>query len=88
VSALWWHVYGGEIPAEFELGVDEDGNPSAVHAFTIAGEATVPPDELVEKCPDVESVGGVRLPYLASFDHEPTDAELDELKPEQYRDVS
>jgi hypothetical protein len=78
----WWHVYGAEIRNAQWGGLDEDGQPNQVWICQIYGKSTKPPSE----APDSITSGDDVLPRLASFDHEPTDAEMDALAPEQYRD--
>jgi len=45
----------------------------------ITVESTLPGDEMPKELPN-------GFPYLASFDHEPTDSEKDALAPYRYRD--
>lgn len=80
--SLWWHVYGGEIDDLTEL---PDGSLGAGWGQVTMGESTMPPSKVVEVLPELD-VMDASLPYLKSFDHEPTRAEVDALTPEQYRD--
>lgn len=69
---LWWHAFGRVVPeGEFLAGS---------YHLVVAGPGTIAP-HLVE---EMGKLGEV--PYLASFDHEPTRAERAGLTPEEYRD--
>jgi hypothetical protein len=81
-NARWWHVYGAEVRNAQWGGLDEDGRPNPVWLYQTYGESTKPPSQV----PDDISSGDDVLLRLGSFDHEPTDAELDALTPERYRD--
>lgn len=85
---LWWHVYGSELPGITEE-TDEDPEGYGWAQVTL-GESTMEPERLQEVLPETpvsisEVIGGT-LPYLTSFDHEPTHEEIQILMPEQYRD--
>ena len=81
---LWWHVYGGEIP---DLSVADDGSLAPGWALVKMSESSVSPDDLAAKLPAV-STGFGDVPYLASFDHDPTPDEIEALTPEEYREDS
>jgi hypothetical protein len=81
-NTRWWHVYAAEVHSAQWGGLDEDGQPNPIWQYQTYGESTKPPSEV----PDSITSGGDVLPRLASFDHDPTDAELDALTPERYRD--
>ena len=79
----WWHVFGGEIP---DMAVDADGNPSPAWGALTVGPAGRGADDEVREMTFPMSAGG-EAHYLATFDHEPTEAEKDALAPEKYRDL-
>lgn len=77
---LWWHVYGGEVP---DMSEDpETGELGPAWAMLTAGEAKTAPEGM----PKDASTGYGKVPYLHSFDHEPSQKELDDLTPEVYRE--
>lgn len=83
---LWWHFYGAEVPG---LAEDKDGNPKPAWVTMMAGEATIGPDEPTVsggRIQDPLHYKDVPLAYLASWDHEPTQAERDAVTPEEYHD--
>jgi hypothetical protein len=63
---LWWHLYGAAIPNKWDITL-------------LASETTDDPSWAKEWKPKSE-VDGAALPYLASFDHRPTIAELNAVK--------
>lgn len=71
----WWHVYGGESPAGHYM------------TFTLGG-STTPPAETppVIHGQDPLFDGLVAMHRLYSFDHEPSEVEVDRIRPEQYQD--
>ena len=82
-TRTWWHVYGGEV-ANMSTG----GGPA--WGQVMFGDSTVPPVEAMENTPKATIGTGdskTQVPYLASFDHEPTDDELNELRPVEYQDA-
>lgn len=88
--SLWWHIYGGELPGITEE-TEEDPDGYGWAQVTL-GESTMDPETVKERVPEVstglaEVLGGsASIPYLTSFDHEPTHEETEALMPEQYRD--
>jgi hypothetical protein len=78
----WWHVYMGEVP---DMSEDEEGNPGPALCKIIYGESDRDPEYVKANMPTTRAAfGEVDLPYVASFDHDPTDADLAPLLPEGY----
>jgi hypothetical protein len=80
---LWWHVYMGEVPEMCEP--DETGYKAPALATVIYGESSMSPDEVKAK-PDLATTATMsgEVPYVTSFDRDPSRAELDALRPEGY----
>lgn len=66
-----WHVYGKE---------HTSGDLAGVYATVVAGPTIKGPTEL--KRAGVSDMG---MTYLASFDHEPSDLEKDQVQPRAFR---
>lgn len=85
MSGKWTHVFGGFVEGAAE---DADGNPTAAWYTTKYIGSSRPPEDLTDDEKAERATEVMRLPatirYLASFDHEPTDAEMDALAPEGY----
>ena len=73
---MWWHAYGG---------VDEGG----IWMMVIASESPMHPEEMAPKYPFFDTTGfdgkPIRLDYIRSWDHEPTEDEKEFVTPEEYR---
>lgn len=59
---LWWHLYGASIPDKWDVTL-------------LIGKTDLPPAEAKDRLPSSE-IDGAELPYLASWDHRPTIAEI------------
>jgi hypothetical protein len=84
----WWHAYGAAVDG---LAVDPDGHDRPAWVFVVVADSPVPPaDPAVRTDYDWPHAGGAPpappLPYLASWDHAPTDAERDAVTPPEYRE--
>lgn len=70
---LWWHVYGGI--------VTEHAVPAWVSKMY--AESTMPVGDLPASVPYPDAQPWTSVPYLKSFDHEPTAEERAALIPER-----
>lgn len=73
----WWHSFGK---------VPDEGDLAGLWVQVTLGPTAVEPDDpkLQQGVPvPVPGFGELQLPYLASFDHEPTAAEKDALESEE-----
>ena len=91
LSDVWWHLYGAEIEGLAQSR--ETGEPRPGWMQVTLGECELGPDDLRESGEPVKSDldfdsphGKVRLPYIASWDHEPFPQEIAAVIPEKYRD--
>jgi hypothetical protein len=72
----WWHVFGGPLSGT-------NGGHNNFPTVT-AGPVPKEPDEEV-RTTSLSGTGGELFTYLGSFTHDPSDTELDTLKPKEYR---
>lgn len=79
---LWWHVYMGEVPEMCKP--DEVGYRAPGLATLVYGESTMEPSEVAGKFPTTKTVGGGEVPYVTSFDHDPSAKELAPFRPANY----
>lgn len=76
----WWHVYGMVITINHPvLGEIQDAWCSYIV------NVPDPPNVAIKKFPTMRQMHH-DLPYLASFDHDPTDAEKKALEPADFGD--
>ena len=77
-APLYWHAYGGVVP--------EDHQWAGCFSTLIYGESTMTADEAKDHGAMVVRERYPWAEYLATFDHEPTEAEKEALQPESWRD--
>lgn len=70
---LWWHAHGAV-------------SPSGCFLMLIAGETTIPSEQVALWLTIPDPVDGQTIPlaYLRTWDHEPTEEEKAELTPPGY----
>lgn len=74
--ATYWHVFGGPI----------QGKKGGKNNFALITAGPVPKpadDEVVNTT--IPGTDGETFRYIATFTHEPSEAELDTVKPQEYR---
>jgi hypothetical protein len=81
---LYWHVYMGEVPEMCEP--DENGYSAPALAILIYGESLMRPVEVQERMPTTKTMGNSEVPYVTSFDHDPSEKELALFRPEGYEE--
>jgi hypothetical protein len=81
---LYWHVYMGLVPEMCEP--DETGYSAPALATLVYGESTMAPEDVQAKMPTAKTVGKGEVPYVTSFDHDPSAKELAPFRPEGYEE--
>lgn len=79
-APTWWHGYGGTI---------QDGDYEGVEVRVVLGPTPIGPDDTTLTGQPLQGgmYGRTGLPYLASWDHEPTDEERDAIMPDDPDDA-
>ena len=84
MSAGSWRMYGAEISEG--VAEDGDGNPCSGWIQVVCGDCRAP-EQATVSIPPLDGSGGPDwvLPLVATWDHEPTEEEIQSAKPEDYQ---